>query len=162
MVYPGARNVNELYTSAKRVVDENGKGQEVLRQFATRIISPENAQPPNRELVGIPEVDIVIVDIVILAETEANCDIDVIADTTFSAAPAAGNRLMVTHNSSDAVIADDIVARQTLSDLNNNVVLAGQPIMIITTDDTAGAPTGQFYVRVSYILADAEITYGGG
>ncbi len=159
MVYPGVRQEQTLYSTAKRVVDEMGKGQETLRSFSTRIDSPADAQPPNREILGIPQVDIIIVDIVITAETEANCDLDVITDTTFSAAPGALNRVMVLHNSSDAVIADDVVARQTLAGLNGNRVVAMQPIMVVATDDAAGAPTGQFSIKLSYILADTEISY---
>ncbi len=161
MTYPGARQVNRLYTTAKRVVDEDGKGQEVLRQFSTRIVAPADMASPTREVIGIPDVDIIITDIVILAEASDNCDVDVVAPVAFDTAPAAANELIATIDSSAADIANDVVSRQTLLGLNGNRVVAGQPIIIVCTDDAVGAPVGQFYVRVSYILADAEVSYAG-
>ncbi len=159
MVYPGVRQVNTLYSTAKRVVDEDGKGQEVLRSFSTRVDAPADAAPPNREIVGIPDVDIIVTGVWILAEASNNCDIDVVAPAAFDTAPGVTNELIETVDSSAADIADDVVSVRALTDLNGNRVAAMQPILIVATDDTVGVPAGQFYVQVNYILADEERSY---
>ncbi len=159
MAYPGVRQLETLYTTAKRVVDEDGKGQEVMRNFHTRVDAPADAAAPNREVIGIPMVDIIITSIVILAEASDNCDIDVDVQIEFDTAQITNNELIATVDSSAADIADDVLSFRTLLGLNGNRVEAGQPIMIVATDDTVGAPVGQYYVQVNYILADEERSY---
>ena len=127
--------------------------------MSVRIDAPADGAAPNREVLGIPDVDIRLVDVLILAETSNNCDLDLVAPVDFDTAPAAANRLIALVDSSAADIADNTVSRRALLGLNGNVVVAGQPIIIVATDDTVGAPTGQFYVQVSYILDDEERTY---
>ncbi len=159
MAYPGTRTQKELYTTAKRVRDELGKGQETLRSFKAQFVAPADGAVPVRTVIGIPIVDIIVTEILMLAETQANTDLDVVVPIAFSTAPGAANRLIATIDSSAAVIADDIVSNRALLGLNGNRVVAFQPILAVATDDTVGAPTGTFYVEVYYILADEEVSY---
>ena len=124
--------------------------------MSARVDAPADAAVPNRETLGIPDVDIIVVDIQITAEASNNCDIDVVAPVAWDTAPGATNELIATVDSSAADIANDVVSRRGLSGLNGNRVVAGQPILIVATDDTVGVPAGQFYVQLSYILADEE------
>jgi len=136
-------------------VDELGKGQEVLRKDHGRVrgMSASTA----RAIIYIPEVDIVITDVVVIGEgVSANDVADVITPTAFSSAPAAGNRLVTQIAATD--MADDTVFHATLANLNNNRVAAGQPILLVGQEVGGGTVT-EIFVEISYILADEERSY---
>ncbi len=159
MAYPGTQPTRTKDDTAWPIRRELGKGMEVLRKYSARVSSPADAAVPNRETLTIPDIDLKIVDIKVTAQTQANCDLDLVAPIAWDTAPGATNELMATINASDAVIADDVVSHRAVLALGARVV-KDQPILVVATDDTVGAPTGQFYIEISCIPADDEqLTY---
>lgn len=158
MAYPGARpDQRELYTTAKRVVDEDGKGQEVLRFFTGNLRDVANAAE-ERVLIFVPPVDIILVGVTVVCEGVASGDIvNLIAPIAFDTAVGSTNRLV------DAVLAatigDDIVFYATLTGLNANRVNAGQPIILVCLEVGSDSTPDDVFVQVNYILADEQRSY---
>lgn len=155
MAYPGERPVRRLYDTAKRVRDELGKGQEALRVETGE--RKQEATNTRRAVVMVPDVDIKIVDVVVCGEgAAANDYAELLAPAAFDTAAGAANRLIT--QVSNANMADDTVFHATLANLNDNIVAAGQPIVLATNDNDSG---GELYVfvQISYVLADDERTY---
>lgn len=146
-----------LYNTAKRVVDELGKGQEMLRIAGDGLVTVGGAE---RFVILVPDVDIIVVGArMVCGGTAAagdTAEIIVPQNTNdLDVGAAAGNRLV--SQVSNPTTAEDIVLDLTLTGLNGNLVRAGQPI-VGYYDDVAGAGV-IVYMQVSYILADEERTY---
>lgn len=155
MAFPGSRPTRILYGTAKRVVDELGKGQEVLRKAHGRVRGMSASEA--RSVIYIPDVDIVIVDVAVIGEGCTAGDIcNVIVDDEFSHAVGAANRLVT--EMTNANMADDTVFHATLANLNNNRVAAGQPIILVG-EEVGGDTVTEIFVEISYILADEERSY---
>jgi hypothetical protein len=146
MAFPGARPQRQLYTSAQRVRDRLGKGQEILPSFRGTVLSTGTT------ILGIPEVDIIVVDIAVIGEGFSTGTLDILAPASFDEAAGAGNRLVA--QVVDAGAADDVVNHPALLGLNGNKVAAGQPILA-----KGGGTVVQAYVQVSYILATEATSY---
>jgi hypothetical protein len=152
MAYPAARRQRVLYSTAKRVRDELGKGQEALRTFGPVKITQAGASTI-RAIVGIPTVPVRIVDVKVMGESVANLtSINVLAPALYDSAAGAGNRLITEL----AAAADDTLVYGAVLPLANRVA-AEQPINLVVI--TAGAATGSVEVQVDYILCDEERTY---
>lgn len=155
MAFPGARPVRRLSDTAKRVRDELGKGQEILRHAsAERVMTATNTL---RSLVMIPDVDIILVGVRVVSEGDETSDyVELLAPAAYDTAAGATNRLI--DQIAAATLADDTVIDPALIGLNNNKVAAGQPIVLLTNDNNSG---GELYVycQIDYILADDERTY---
>jgi len=152
MAYPAARRQRVLYSTAKRVRDELGKGQETLRTFGPVKITQAGASTI-RAIVGIPTVPVRIVDVKVMGESVANLtSINVLAPALYDSAAGAGNRLITEL----AAAADDTLVYGAVLPLANRVA-AEQPINLVVI--TAGAATGSVEVQVDYILCDEERTY---
>ncbi len=157
MTFPGTRQQRALYIDAKRVRDEVGKGQEVLRQLGPTKVT-QNAASTVYALVGIPDVPIKIVGVKVIGEGLANVvalNLLVLGlDTadTYDEAPAAANRLITELVAS----ADNTIVYGVLTALCNSVP-AEHPIMLLA--EANGAATGTLEVVVSYILGDDERTF---
>lgn len=155
MAFPGSRPVRRLSDTAKRVRDELGKGQEILRHASAERV--QTATNVLRSVVLIPDVDIVLVGVRVVSEGDAANDyVELIAPAAYDTAPGAANRLI--SQLPATTLADDTVFNPALLGLNNNVVAAGQPIILVSNDNDSG---GELYVycQVDYILADDERTY---
>jgi len=147
-----------LYNTAKRVVDELGKGQEMLR------IAGEGPQATvngaQSFVILVPDVDIVVVGARMVCGGGAlsgdNAEIIVPQNgNALDVTPAAGNRLV--SQITDPSTAEDTVLDLTLAGLNGNLVRAGQPIVGFYTD---AAGTGVLvHMQVSYVLADEARTF---
>ena len=152
------RPARVLYNTAKRVRDELGKGQEVLR--AAQVSFPVAQAATVRKTIFIPDVAIVVVAIRVSADNFDDGDVlDVIAlanGEDNATAPGATNRLITQIATSAAI--EDALFSPALLGLNANVVRAGQPIRAIATEDNSAA-IADIYVQVDYILADDERTY---
>lgn len=154
MAYPAARRQRVLYSTAKRVVDELGKAQEILR--TTNLVKATLINGEVRCVCLVPTVPIRIVDVRILGNLIAGLDdINLIAPTTYGAAPAAGNRL-ITEITGAATPADDTVTYGAVLPLAYRVG-AEQPIILVV-DGNAGF-AGTVEVTFDYILCDDERTY---
>lgn len=157
MAYPGTARQRKLGNDAKRVRDELGKGQEVLRKFGPMKVTIINGVV--RSLVGVPDVDIRIVDVRVIGEGVAGLDaIDLADPAAYSDAPAAANRLMTALTAA----ADDTIIYGVLTGRANKVQ-AEQPIILMV--DGNGSAAGTVEVEVSYVLADDVVgnnirTYG--
>ena len=159
---PNAPAARRLYDTAKRVRDELGKGQEILRT-APVSINGVNAVDI-RALLIIPDVDIVVVGVrlvggggVLAADT---AEVLALADgEDLTTAAGATNRLVA--SVTDPSTADDIVLDVALLGLNGNVVQAGQPVVASFTDAALVANTFLCF-QLSYILADAVTSYTSG
>lgn len=145
MTFPGARPQRAVYTTAQRVRDNLGKGQEILRSFSVNCVAAA------RYVGYIPEVDIIIVDVAVIGEGFSSDTLELLAPATRDEAAGSTNRLIA--QVVDAGAGDDVVTHPALLGLNGNKVVAGQPIIAETT-----AVTG-CYVQVSYILADGAVSY---
>ena len=158
MVYPGARPAERvLYSTAKRVVDEEGKGQEVLRFFTASLRDVANAAE-ERVLAFIPPVDIVIVGVTFACEGVASLDlVNLIAPIAYDTAVGVTNRLVTAVAA--ASVPDDVVFYAALSGLNGNVVAAGQPIMLVCLEVGSDSTPDDVFVQVNYILADEQRSY---
>lgn len=155
MAFPGVRQQQELYHTSKRVRDELGKGQEVLRHASARAVGVSSATA--RRIVFVPQVDIIVTGIQAVGEgLTASDTVDVVAPDAYSDAPGAANELCTQMTNSD--LADDEVFQATLSGLNGNRVAAGQPIIIVVVE-SGGGTIVEVYVQVNYILADDERSY---
>lgn len=150
-----------LYDTAKRVRDEVGKGQEVLRTAKVNIPAVANASTV-REVLLVPDVDIVVVGVKIISEgADADDLIELLAlanGENRDSAAAAGNRLIAAQTGADASADDDILQDIALAGLNGNLVEAGQPI-VASVQEVSSDTTPQVFFQVSYILADAVLTY---
>lgn len=152
MAYPAARRNRVLYSTAKRVRDEVGKGQETLRTFGPVKIT-QNGAGTIRAIVGVPTVPIRIVDVKVVGDSIANLtSINVLAPVGYATAAGAANRLITEL----AAAADNTVIYGALTALAQRVA-AEQPINLVVI--TAGAATGSVEVQVDYILCDDERTY---
>lgn len=157
MAFPGTRQQRALYIDAKRVRDEVGKGQEVLRQFGPIKLTQAGATTV-RGIVGIPDVPIRIVSVKLVGEGLATMTtLDLIAlglDATdeYDATPATDNQL-ITQIATEP--ADDTVEFGVLTALALNVP-AEHPIELSMV--SAGG-TGTIECIVSYILRDDERTF---
>lgn len=155
MAFPGARPVRRLSDTSKRVRDELGKGQEILRHAsAERVMT---ATTTLRSLVMVPDVDIILVGVRVVSEGDAANDyVELLAPAAYDTAAGAANQLIA--QIAAGTLADDTVLDPALLGLNNNRVAAGQPIVLMTNDNDSG---GDLYVycQVDYILADDERTY---
>ena len=157
MAFPGSRPARVLYGTSKRVVDELGKGQEVLRKAHARVRGMSASV--ERAIILIPDVDIVVVDVACVGENLSAGDLaDVFTPAAFSDAGAAGTRLVT--QLTDTELADDVVYHAPLLGLNNNRVGAGQPIML-RGEEVGGGTITEIFVEISYILADEERSYQG-
>ena len=111
-----------------------------------------------REVLLIPDVDIIIVGVLSIGEKFDSSDIyDLIAPAhgeDFDVAPGTTNELIA----SQSAPADDTLNEVALSGLNGNLVRAGQPIIVVADEDDDSADC-QLYIQISYILADEERTY---
>ena len=155
MAFPGARPVRRLYDTAKRVRDELGKGQEVLRHASAERV--QTATNTLRSLVMVPDVDIILVGVRVVSEGKAANDyVELLAPAAYDTAAGATNRLI--DQITDATLADDTVLDPALLGLSNNKVAAGQPIIMMSNDNDSGGEL-YVYVQVDYILADDERTY---
>lgn len=160
MAFPGTRQWRNRWGTAKAVVDELGKGQEVLRHSPVFLIGPPgDGGGTVTGILLIPDVDIRVVAIRLVGQLLANWDIDIITPTLYDTAPAAGNRIMEQIDSSTARPADDTVTAATLTNLNNRIVRAEQPIILFGEDDTVGVPAGTIEAVVQYVLADEARSY---
>lgn len=155
MAFPGTRPVRRLSDTAKRVRDELGKGQEILRHAsAERVMT---ATTTLRSLVMVPDVDIVLVGVRVVSEGDATSDyVELLAPAAYGTAAGSTNQLIAKIEA--ATLADDTVLNPALLGLNDNKVAAGQPIILLTNDNNSG---GDLYVycQIDYILADDERTY---
>lgn len=154
------RVTRRLYDTAKRVVDEHGKGQEVLRT-AKANIGPVANNTTVREVVLVPDVDIILV-LVRLIEEGADADdlIELLAPANgenFDVAAGATNRLIAQQTG----VGDDLLTNPALLGLNGNVVQAGQPIIALVTEVSSDT-TPLVFFQISYILADEETSYTAG
>lgn len=155
MAFPGARQQRSLYVGARRVRDELGKGQEILRSEKASLRGVTAAAA--RQIIFVPEVDVVIVDIVAIGEgMTAGDTVEVLAPALYDTAIGAANRLC--DSMTNANLADNTLFRATLTGLNGNRVSAGQPVIMVATEVGGGTIT-EVTVQVSYILADDERTY---
>lgn len=156
---PAARVARTLYNSAKRVRDELGKGQEVLR--IARLSVQGVPVSGTRHDVFIPDVDIVVTEIKTSSDGFDDGDVaEVLAlanGEDYTTAAAAANRLVATMDLATEV-GEDTFVRQTLLGLNGNKVRAGQPIVLKVIEDASAIIPG-VYAMVSYILADEERSY---
>jgi hypothetical protein len=147
-----------LYTTAKRVVDELGKGQEMLRTKGVHLIVANGATV--RETVLIPDVDVVIVHVKYLTfGGDADDVLELYAPANgedFDETIDADNRIISQLTSAGEMV-DNALRTATLTGLNGNVVQAGQPIIALCTEDSSAAM--QAYIQISYILADEERSY---
>ena len=148
-----------LYDTAKRVRDEVGKGQEVLRTAKVNIGPVANGTTV-REVLLIPDVDIILVGVRLIGEgIDADDVIELYAPqngNNLDVAAAAGNRLIAA--TTGATVADNTLVTPALSGLNGNVVQAGQPIVGLV-QEVSSDTTPLVFFQVSYILADAVVTY---
>jgi hypothetical protein len=155
MAFPGVRQQKVLYATAKRVRDELGKGQEVMRSASARALGVTSATA--RRIVFTPQVDIIITGIQGIGEgLTASDTVDVMAAAAYDTAAGSTNRLCTQMTNSD--LADNTVFQATLSGLNGNEVAAGQPIEIVVVESGGGTIT-EVYIQVNYILADDERSY---
>jgi len=152
MAYPAARRQRVLYSTAKRVVDELGKGQEMLRTSNPVKVTLINGEV--RATCLVPTVPIRIVDVRFLGDLVAGLDdINLIVPATYAEAPAAGNRLIT-----EIIVApaDDTVEYGAVLPLAYQVG-AEQPVILVV--DGNGAFAGTVECTFDYILADDERTY---
>jgi len=151
MAYPATKRQRALYETAKRVRDELGKGQELLRHTAPIRMTPINGEV--RSLAGIFPVPVRLVDVRLMGEGANLTSIDLLAPAAYDSAAAAGNQLMT-----QVVVApaDNFVEYGVLLTLANRVE-AEQPIIISVI--AGGGFAGTVEVVVDYILCDAERTY---
>ncbi len=147
-----------LYNTAKRLIDELGKGQEMLR------IAGEGPQATvtgaQSFVILIPDVDIVVVGARMVcggtAASADNAEIIVPQDTEdLDETPDSDNRLV--SQITDPAAAEDTVLDLTLTGLNGNLVRAGQPVVGFYTDSAGSGVL--VHMQISYILADEERTY---
>lgn len=159
MAFPGTRQRRARYQTAKTVVDELGKGQEVLRHKSASVRNFQNTT--RRQVIYVPEVDIIIVDIIAIGEgvtgVAAADTLDIIAPAAYDDAVAAGNMLCA--QMTDTELADDTVYRAALSGLNGNRVAAGQPIIMVGEEAGNDAAITEIWAQVSFVLADESRTY---
>ena len=144
MAFPGAKPARALYTTAQRVRDNLGKGQEVLRYASVNCVAAR------RYVVYIPEVDIIVVDVAVIGETFSSDTLELLVPAARDTAAGSTNRLIAQQTTEPA---DDTVIHPALLGLNGNKVVAGQPIIVETTDVTG------CYVQVSYVLAEGALSY---
>ncbi len=158
MAFPGARPAGRtLYSTAKRVVDEEGKGQEVLRYFTGNLRDVANATL-ERVLIFVPMVDIEIVGVTFVCEGVASLDlVNLIAPVDYDTAIGAANRLVT--EVAAASVADNTVFYATLAGLNGNVVVAGQAIQLTCLEVGSDSTPDDVFVQVQYILVDDEKSY---
>jgi len=152
MAYPAARRQRVLYSTAKRVVDELGTGQEMLRTSNPVKVTLINGEV--RATCLVPTVPIRIVDVRFLGDLVAGLDdINLIVPATYAEAPAAGNRLIT-----EIIVApaDDTVEYGAVLPLAYQVG-AEQPVILVV--DGNGAFAGTVECTFDYILADDERTY---
>lgn len=147
-----------LYNTAKRIVDELGKGQEMLRTKSVTLVAAQN--DTLRETLLIPDVDIVIVEVKYLT---FGGDVD---DVLELYAPANGENFDVSAGSTNRIIdqltstgemVDNALRTATLTGLNGNIVQAGQPIIAYLNEDNNAPMTA--FIQISYILADDVRTF---
>ena len=145
-----------LYNTAKRVVDELGKGQEILRQEGVNLRVTLNTTA--RGVILVPDVDIILVGVVSIGEGfDATDTYELIAPADgedFNVAPGATNQLIA----SQSAPTDNVLNTVALLGLNGNRIQAGQPIIAWADEDDSSADV-QLYLQISYILADEERTY---
>lgn len=148
-----------LYDTAKRVRDEVGKGQEVLRTAKVNIPAVANASTV-REILLVPDVDIILVGVRLIGEgADADDLIELLAlanGENRDVAAGVTNRLIAQVLGSGA--GDDLLITPALLGLNGNLVQAGQPI-VASVQEVSSDTTPQVFFQVSYILADAVLTY---
>jgi len=152
VAYPAARRQRVLYSTAKRVVDEGGKGQEMLRTSNPVKVTLINGEV--RATCLVPTVPIRIVDVRFLGDLVAGLDdINLIVPATYAEAPAAGNRLIT-----EIIVApaDDTVEYGAVLPLAYRVG-AEQPVILVV--DGNGVFAGTVECTFDYILADDERTY---
>jgi len=154
VAYPAARRQRVLYSTAKRVVDELGKGQEMLRTSNPVKIVPINGEV--RATCLVPTVPIRIVDVRILGESLAGLtSIDLLAPSLYDEAAAAGNSL-ITQILGATTPADNTIVYGALT-TNALRVAAEQPIIFAVI--CGGAFAGTVELAFDYILCDDERTY---
>lgn len=151
MAFPAPRRSRRLHDTAMRISDEIGKGQEMLRHFGPVTVNAV-AGGSVRALLGIPDVDIRIVDLKVIGKTIAGATIDVLAPAAWATAPGAANRLNAAAVV-DANLPDDTVYYVPLAALAGRIK-AEQPIILSFA--SAGGGTGVLAVQASYVLADGE------
>lgn len=148
-----------LYDTAKRVRDEVGKGQEVLRTAKVNIPAVANASTV-REILLVPDVDIILVGVRLIGEgADADDLIELLAlanGENRDVAAGTTNRLIAQVLGSG--VGDDLLITPALLGLNGNLVEAGQPI-VASVQEVSSDTTPQVFFQVSYILADAVLTY---
>ena len=150
--------VRTLYNTAKRVVDELGKGQEMLRVAGEG--PQETVNGEQSFVILIPDVDIIVVGARMVGagglHADDNAEITVPEDgDALNVAAAAANRLV--SQVADPSTAEDTVLDLTLAGLNGNLVRAGQPIVGWFTDNAGSGLL--VHMQVSYILADEARTF---
>lgn len=147
-----------LYDTSKRVVDELGKGQEILRHESVNLVVAQNATV--REVLLVPDVDIQIVEVKYVTEGGDVDDVlELIAPANgenFDVAAGATNRI-INQLTSAGEFTDDALRTAILTGLNGNIVQAGQPIIAVAIEDNSAAM--EAYIQISYILADAVRTF---
>jgi hypothetical protein len=146
MAFPGAKPQRAVYTTAQRVRDLLGKGQEILPSFKGTVLSTGTT------ILGIPEVDIIVVDIAVIGEGFSTGTLDILAPASYDVAAGSTNRLVA--QIVDAGAGDDLVTHPALLGLNGNKVAAGQPILA-----RGGGTLTLAYVQVSYILDTGATSY---
>jgi hypothetical protein len=157
MAFPGVRQNKTLYATAKRVVDELGKAQEILRHVEARALNVASGAEARR-VVFIPQVDIIVVGIEVAAEDMASLDTaNVLAPAAYDTAAGATNKLCT--EIAAASVPNDTIFQAVLSGLNGNKVAAGQPIILVVTEVGSDSTIVEFFVQVNYILADNERSY---
>lgn len=147
-----------LYNTARRVVDELGKGQEMLRTKGVTFIVAQN--DTLREVLLVPDVDIVIVEVKYFTKGgDADDVLELLAPANgenFDVGAGATNRIIDQLTSAGEMV-DDALRTATLTGLNGNVVQAGQPIVALINEDNSAAMVA--YIQISYILADDVRTF---
>ncbi len=147
-----------LYNTARRIVDELGKGQEMLRVAGDGPQATVNGA--QSFVILIPDVDIIVVGarMVGAAGLHGDDNAEIIVPQNgedLDDTPDGDNRLVAAVT--DPSTAEDTVLDLTLTGLNGNLVRAGQPIVGFYTDDAGSGLL--VHMQVSYILADEARTF---
>lgn len=154
-----ANRKRDLYITAKRIRDELGKGQEILRK-ARASLRIDNVARTQWSTILVPDVGIRIVDLAVISSVppvtgSAAATLDVFVEP--------GNNAVISQItlSTGALTAHTPSYRTLLSPALN--VAGGSPIVMklanSATDNATAAAPADITVEISYILADDERTY---
>lgn len=147
-----------LYDTSKRVRDELGKGQEILRKASTTFFVDNVARTQWAQIL-FPDVDIKIVQVVVTSAVVVG---GAQANTLDVFESGSSDLALITQFDPDLLVAKTPSTRTVLAEGNN--VPAGTPVLaklvnLSTTGGTAADPA-DVTIEVSYILADDARSYG--